>query len=201
MVMKTLLILQGAILISLSLTAQKTGGIKPTRDSMLRWHSVYSKSTNSSNRIFIVRHAEKQSGKDPLLTTEGNQRAGDLARRLKKENIEKIYVSEYKRTQHTADSLLLWYNIDTVQYIADTSCTDLFERITQHHDWNRRILIVSHSNIIPSIIYKLGITDFPQHNIPDAEFDNLYLITANKKGAVLKKMKYGKKSGKSATMQ
>ena len=201
MTMKTLLILPAAILFSLCIAAQKTGGIKPTRDSMLQWHSVYNKSTNSSNRIFIVRHAEKEAGKDPLLTTEGNQRAGDLARRLKKENIEKIYVSEFKRTQNTADSLLAWYNIDTVQYIADTSCTDLFERITQHHDWNRRILIVSHSNIIPFIIYKLGITDFPQHNIPDAEFDNLYLITANKKGAVLKKMKYGKRSGKSATMR
>lgn len=189
------------ILISIHALAQKTGGIKPTRDSMLRWHSVYNKSTNSSNRIFIVRHAEKEAGKDPLLTTEGNQRAGDLARKLKKENIEKIYVSEFKRTQHTADSLIAWYNIDTVQYKADTSCNDLFERITQHHDWNRRILIISHSNIIPALIYKLGISKFPQCNIPDDEFDNLYLITANKKGAVLKKMKYGKRSGISAKME
>lgn len=182
-------------------SAQKTGGIKPTKDSMLRWHSSYTKSISKSNRIYIVRHGEKQSGNDPLLTDEGNLRAGELARKLSKEHIQKIYVSEFKRTQHTADSLLLLYKIDTVQYKADTSCINLFESISKHKDWNKPILIISHSNIIPKIIYKLGITNFPQENIPDEQFDNLYLISADKKGAVLTKMKYGKSSGSSAKMQ
>jgi hypothetical protein len=49
-------------------------------------------------KIFIVRHAEKETGKDPLLTAAGNARAGDLMRVLQNEGIQKIYVSQYKRT-------------------------------------------------------------------------------------------------------
>ena len=152
-------------------------------------------------KIFIVRHAEKQSGSDPLLTEEGNARAGDLMRTLTKEKIQRIYVTQYKRTQHTADSLLLQLGVDTIQVIADTSCTDLFSAITKNNDWNKSILIITHSNIIQKIIYKLGITDFPQQNVPDTEFDNLYLVSVQNKKTVLKHSKYGKLSAASANMK
>ena len=41
-------------------------------------------------KIFIVRHAEKEAGKDPLLTAAGNARAGDLMRALQNEGIKKF---------------------------------------------------------------------------------------------------------------
>jgi broad specificity phosphatase PhoE len=151
--------------------------------------------------IFIVRHAEKQTGTDPLLTADGNTRAGDLMRALKKEKIKRIYVTQYKRTRHTADSLHLQLGIDTVQIIADTSCVELFAAITKNKDWNKPILIITHSNIIQKIICKLGITDFPQQNIPDNEFDNLYLVSVKNKKPVLKHTKYGKPSAASASMK
>ncbi|MEI9957485.1 MAG: histidine phosphatase family protein [Ferruginibacter sp.] len=47
----------------------------------------------------------KESGKDPVLTKEGNQRAGDLMRTLKDKHIKRIYVTQFKRTQMTGDSL------------------------------------------------------------------------------------------------
>jgi 2,3-bisphosphoglycerate-dependent phosphoglycerate mutase len=157
-------------------------------------------SLRKNSRIYIVRHAEKQTGKDPLLTEEGNNRAGDLLRELKNKKIKRMYVTEYKRTQHTADSLHLQMGIDTIQIIADTSCTALFSAITKNKDWNKPILVVTHSNIIQKIIYKLGITDFPQQNIPDNEFDNLYLVSVKNKKPELKHTKYGKPSATSATM-
>lgn len=156
---------------------------------------------NSNTKIYIVRHAEKQSGKDPLLTDEGNIRAGDLMRTLKNKKISRIYVTEYKRTQNTADSLRIQLAIDTVQVLADTSCISLFNAITKNHDWNKSILIINHSNIVPKIIYKLGVKTFSQENIPDAEFDNLYMVSFKKRKAVLKHSKYGKPSAASATMQ
>jgi broad specificity phosphatase PhoE len=150
--------------------------------------------------IYIVRHAEKLSGKDPLLSAEGNIRAGDLMRELKEKHISKIFVSEFKRTQSTADSLHLQLGIDTVHYTADTSCTDLFHIISKNNTRNKPILIISHSNIIQKIIYKLGIVDFPQQNIGDSEFDNLFIIRYKNKVPVLEQKKYGKASGASATM-
>lgn len=152
------------------------------------------------SNIYIVRHAEKQTGEDPLLTADGNIRAGDLMRILKKSKIKRIYVSEFKRTQHTADSLLLQAGIDTVQCMADTNCINLFAAIEKNKDWNKSILIISHSNIIQKIIFKLGITDFPLQNIPANEFDNLYLVKLKNKKPLLLQSKYGKPSAVSATM-
>jgi broad specificity phosphatase PhoE len=148
--------------------------------------------------IYIVRHAEKQSGKDPLLTEEGNIRAGDLMRELKNKHIYKIFVSEFKRTQNTADSLHLQLGIDTVHYIADTSCADLFNVISVKRVKNKPILIISHSNIIQKIIYKLGIINFPQQNFGDTEFDNLFIVRYKNNIPVLVQKKYGKALGPSA---
>jgi phosphohistidine phosphatase SixA len=153
------------------------------------------------SNIYIVRHAEKLSGDDPLLTEDGNKRAGDLMRQLKDKKISRIYVSEFKRTQNTGDSLRIQLGIDTVQINADTSCASLFAAITKHNDWNKSILIITHSNIIQKVIYKLGITEFPQENIPAAEFDNLYIVSLKNKKAVLKQLKYGKLSAASAEMK
>lgn len=152
-------------------------------------------------KVYIARHAEKLGGSDdPLLTDDGNKRAGDLMRQLKNKNISRIYVSEFKRTQNTGDSLRLQLGIDTVQINADTSCASLFAAIAQHNDWNKSVLVITHSNIIQKVIYKLGITDFPQENIPSNEFDNLYIVNIKNKKAVLKHLKYGKPSGASEMM-
>jgi broad specificity phosphatase PhoE len=155
---------------------------------------------SKKSKIYIVRHAEKLSGDDPLLTDDGNKRAGDLMRELKNKKINRIYVSEFKRTQNTADSLRLQLGIDTVQINADTSCANLFAAIKKNKDRNKPILIITHSNIIQKVIYKLGITDFPQKNIPSNEFDNLYIVSIKNKKAVLKHLKYGKPSGISEMM-
>jgi phosphohistidine phosphatase SixA len=152
-------------------------------------------------KIFIVRHAEKETGKDPLLTPAGNARAGDLMRVLQNEGIQKIYVSQYRRTQNTGDSLRLQLKIDTVHYAADTLCENLINAIMEHSDFGKTILIIGHSNTLPQIIRKLGVTDYPYGDIPDNEFDNLFVVTYKKEKAKLKKMKYGAKSGASAAMQ
>ena len=116
-------------------------------------------------KIFIVRHAEKGAGKDPVLTPAGNARAGGLMRALQNEGIQKIYVSQYKRTQMTGDSLRIQFKIDTVHYAADTLCDDLINSIMQHSDFGKTILIIAHSNTIPQIIRKFGVTDYPYGDV------------------------------------
>jgi phosphohistidine phosphatase SixA len=152
-------------------------------------------------KIFIVRHAEKETGKDPLLTAAGNARAGDLMRILQNEGVQKIYVSQFRRTQNTADSMRIQLKIDTVHYAADTLCDDLVNTIMEHSDFGKTILIIAHSNTIPQIIRKLGVTDYPYGDIADNDYDNLFVITYKKKKAKLMVMKYGTKSGTSAAKQ
>src|SRR5690242_18739697 len=100
-------------------------------------------------KIYLVRHAEKGAGQDPLLTVEGNKRSGDLMRVLKNRGIKHIYVTEFRRTQSTADSLRIQSGIDTVHYLADTSCVDLIKKLKKNNDLNKPILIIGHSNTIP----------------------------------------------------
>ena len=164
-------------------------------------NSTYAQLEPGVTKIFIVRHAEKEAGNNPLLTAAGNARAGDLMRRLQEEGIQKIYVSQYKRTQNTGDSLRLQLEIDTVHYAADTICDNLINAIMEHGDFGKTILIVGHSNTIPQIIRKFGVTDYPYGDIPDNGFDNLFLVTYKKEKAKVKVMKYGAKSAASVGMQ
>lgn len=151
--------------------------------------------------MYLVRHAEKGPGEDPLLSDAGNKRAGDLVKTLKNEKICHIYVTEYKRTQNTGDSVRLQLSIDTVHYLSDTSCTDLINKLIANKDVNNPILIIGHSNTISQIIRKLGLPDYPKDNIPANEFDNLFLLTFKNAQASLKSMKYGAASKNSATIQ
>ena len=155
----------------------------------------------AETKIYIVRHTEKEAGNNPVLTAAGNKRAGDLMRSLQNEGIQKIYVSQYRRTQNTADSLRLQLKIDTVHYAADTLCDNLINSIMEHGDFGKTILIIAHSNTIPQIIRKFGVKDHPYGDLPDNEFDNLFVVTYKKEKAKLKVMKYGAKSGTSAAMQ
>lgn len=162
---------------------------------------VQAQQAPGETKIYIVRHAEKEVGKDPLLTSDGNKRAGDLMRTLQDKGIEKIYVSQFRRTQNTGDSLRLQSNIDTVHYLADTLCDNLVNNIMSHSDFGKSILVIGHSNTIPQIIRKFGVADYPYGDIPDQEYDNLFLITYRKGKARLQRMKYGAASGASAAMQ
>lgn len=164
-------------------------------------NKIIAQQENAVSKVFIVRHAEKEPGKDPALTPAGIIRAGDLLRALKDEGVQKIYVSQYRRTQMTADSMRIQLGIDTVQYAADTLCDNLVNTIMEHRDFGKTILIVAHSNTIPHIIRKLGVTDFPRGDLPDAEFDNLFLITYKKEKAKLKQTKYGTPAAASAPMK
>ncbi len=155
----------------------------------------------AKTKIYLVRHAEKESGNDPVLTENGKKRAGDLMRKLKDKNIQHIYVTQYKRTQMTGDSLRIQLGIDTVHYKADTTGEDIFNKIIAKADGRKTILIIGHSNTILRIIKKFGISNFTPVDIPDTEFDNLYLITYIRKKAAIKAMKYGAASAVSPAMQ
>jgi broad specificity phosphatase PhoE len=145
-----------------------------------------------TGKIYIVRHAEKATVPvdDPVLTTAGYKRAGDLMRKLRYECIRRSYVTQLRRTQLTADSLRIRLMIDTVHYHHD-NYDGLLQSIRLHGDAGRTILIIAHSNTIPKIIRKLGVLNYPQADILEWQFDNLYLVTFPGGVAKVTKTKYG----------
>ena len=151
-------------------------------------------------QVYLVRHGEKEAGDDPLLTAEGYKRAGDLARTLQSKKLARVYVTDYKRTRQTGDSVSLQQGIPVITYLADTSCADLVQKIIENKDTNNPILIIGHSNTIPLVIRKLGMVSYPADYIPAQEFDNLFLLTYKGGKPSLRKSKYGVPSGASAPM-
>ncbi len=147
----------------------------------------YAQDLYKNGIIYIVRHAEKLKGKDPVLSPEGERRSGDLLQRLRNHPPQLIYVSQYKRSVMTADSLRIQMNIDTVHYMAEETGDSLLNKIGTN---KRCILIIAHSNTIPAILKKL----MPAVDIiiTDEMYDDLFIIRYKKGRPMFKRKKYGK---------
>ncbi|HRD58230.1 MAG TPA: phosphoglycerate mutase family protein [Ferruginibacter sp.] len=157
--------------------------------------TIYAQQVYTGKRtLYIVRHAEKDTGTNPAISTAGKQRAGDLYRSLKNKKIDLIMASQYRRTGMTADSIRLYQGIDSIQYKADESGDDFLKTLLQRAGKAKNILVVGHSNTLPAIIRKAGVTTFSIKELPETEFDNLFMVIQKKGKAKLKQKKYGKPS-------
>ena len=154
--------------------------------------------SSCTTTYYIVRHAEKEiiaGESDPDLTAAGAQRAQDLWTFLQHKGIDSVFVTQYKRTQQTAQptatgtgNSLIEMNAGNVNSIVNTLKT---------MPRNKQILVVGHSNTTPQIVD--GLMEAPQGIvINDAtEFDNLFIVRIkhqNPKKRSLQKLKYGEPS-------
>ena len=142
--------------------------------------------------FYIVRHAEKDTGNNPAISAAGKQRAGDLYSVLKNKNITLIMATQYRRTGMTADSLRIYNKIDSIQYAADATGDKLLEAVQTRTGDAKNILIVGHSNTLPAIIRKLGVSSYTIKELPETQFDDLFVVTIKKGKATLQQLKYGK---------
>lgn len=147
---------------------------------------------NPVTTIMLVRHAEKAGGQNPPLTDEGKRRAGVLAYMLKDSGLDAIYVTEYLRTQQTADSVRLLLGISPVE-IPRNDVDELVNHLKNDHP-GETVLVVGHSTSVPEILQALGINSPP--TIAETEFDNLFLVHRHKFGHItLTHLRYGKYLG------
>lgn len=148
--------------------------------------------TSCSSTLYVVRHAEKVTTvKDnPPLTPEGEQRAKDLAILLQSKKLKAIYSTDTKRTIGTAQPTALQKDKSVVLYKHDT----VVKTLQTIGGLKGNTLIVGHSNTIIPILEKMGIVP-DKKNVPDWEYDNLFIVKykLNKsKQFIIKKVKYSK---------
>lgn len=127
--------------------------------------------------VFLVRHAEKMTGPDPILTSDGADRAFDLANVLSDAKIERIHTSDYKRTHLTAGPLAKRLGVTVELYdprdlpaIAATLKAD-----------GGRHLVVGHSNTTGELTELLG-GDGGAAIVEATEYDRLYVVTIGADG-------------------
>jgi broad specificity phosphatase PhoE len=161
---------------------------------MLAIAIAYWRSTTTTT-VVLIRHAEKQVGAiaDAPLTPQGEVRAARLAQMLGDSltfgRIQRIYVTDTRRTQQTAATLAQRLKLEPEIIAADTDAGELAARVLQENRGGRA-LVVGHSNTVPQILRAL--TDLP--DIPpmaDEEFDTLYVVTVPSIGrASVLRLKY-----------
>lgn len=128
---------------------------------------------NNISTYYFIRHAEKVKSEspDPILHTDGKQRATKWAEIFNSISFDAIYSTDYNRTRNTAlptaqnkeINLSLYHpmNIDIDEFLLETI--------------GKTILIVGHSNTIPAFVNKIIEKD-KYHTIEEETYGNLYIV-------------------------
>jgi broad specificity phosphatase PhoE len=144
--------------------------------------------------IFLVRHAERAPstgpsrgmlGDDPPLSPAGEQRAKRLGDVLEASGVKVIFTSEYKRTRQTAAPLAQKLKLTPVM----SAAKDPDPLVAQVKKAQGAVLVVGHSNTLPDLMKKLGVTETV--TIGENDWDNLFVVVRNASGqATLVRLKY-----------
>ena len=146
-------------------------------------------SAAAQQTVFVVRHAERADttaggsptmATDPDLSEAGRARAQSLATALKDAKITAIFVTPYKRTQQTAEPLAKALGLQVVA-IDPKDAAGLIEKAKAA---SGNVLIVGHSNTVPDILTRLGVTDAPK--LADDEYDNLFVVVRGEKTSLVR---------------
>lgn len=143
--------------------------------------SIKPKGFEDASTIVLVRHAEKaDDGTDnPGLTDEGIARAERVAELVRPMNIAEVFMTAKKRTIFTAKPLAM-----AGQYPVSTYNTDQYDRVVEKIFGKRagkNVIIYGHSNTTPELI-NLITGDTNLSNIPEDEYDNMYIVQSKGKG-------------------
>ncbi len=144
----------------------------------------------TAQTVVVIRHAERADTatgtggsmmtNDPDLSDLGKARAQSLATALKDAGITAIYVTEFKRTQQTAEPLAKALGIPAT-VVSAKDMPGLIEKVKVA---SGNTLIVGHSNTVPQILKHLGVVD--EVKLGDADYDNLFVVTRGEKPAFVR---------------
>lgn len=147
--------------------------------------------TWAQTTIYLVRHAEKEKGRNPDLTPEGKARAEALQKLLAKEKIAAVYSTKTKRTMQTGELVAKAQNLTIQNY--DYRDMQLLKKLLDQHT-GKTVLVVGHSNTVPFLLNHL-VKEDRYKNMNESVYDNLVKIHLNAKGKLsIKHVKFGSTS-------
>ena len=125
---------------------------------------------------------------DALLSPAGEQRARQLSDVLRDAKIQRIYVTEVRRTEQTAEPIAVRLHLKPM-VIAKGDIDALVSRLRKS-GVNETVLVVGHADTVPLIIERLGGGSVPA--IRDDEYDRMTVLFLAPGGkAQLVTLRYG----------
>jgi broad specificity phosphatase PhoE len=138
---------------------------------------------SAQDAVFVVRHAERlDDTKDSPLSVEGRARAAHLADLLRDARITAIFVTQFQRTQQTAQPLADRLKLTPQQTLAGENRA-LIEKIRAAGP-HARVLVVGHGDTVPDILKALGCEDAV--TLAKDEYDNLFVVVGGDRPIALR---------------
>jgi 2,3-bisphosphoglycerate-dependent phosphoglycerate mutase len=130
--------------------------------------------------IFLVRHAEKQEGDDPLLTEEGEARALRLANFVGPTWPEHLFSTPFRRNRATLSPLMQGLQRAPEIYQPE-ELEQLARQLKSNQYRGSRVVVCGHTNTVPQLANLLtGTTNFA--DIPEEDYSRIYLVVLYPKG-------------------
>jgi len=146
---------------------------------------------SAQRTIILVRHAEKlDHSEDPPLSAEGRARAGALANLLRSAGVTTIFTSEYRRTQATAEPIARQLKL-TPQTVPARQVDALVAKLHAAPP-DAVVLVVGHSNTLPTILARLGWKG--TLDLEDRDYDDVFVVTPGGSEPTVVRLKYGRKT-------
>jgi broad specificity phosphatase PhoE len=155
--------------------------------------------SSCGNTFYVVRHAEKAAvpagasqmmASDPPLSEAGQARAVALREELKVNKIRYIYSTNFKRTLSTAQPLSESMSVLTITYSSRRDSMDAFIQQLKAIK-KQNVLIVGHSNTVDDIANKLSGSTVVPADLPETQYDNLFIIKRKGSRYIFSRKKYG----------
>ena len=142
---------------------------------------------NSPKTIYIVRHAEKQlEGKDPELAYVGGVRAKKLAQILENQAIKRVLSTDFIRTRNTGQPTAAAAGVTLEIY--DPKNQEALVSDLRASEGN--VLVVGHSNTVSQLANAFIDEGEKFADLTDLEYDFIYVVTLDKKGAKVERKTY-----------
>jgi broad specificity phosphatase PhoE len=139
--------------------------------------------------LYIVRHAEKDTApsKDPALSKAGLERADILRDFMKTRKIDIVYSTSTQRATQTAKPTADFFHLPIKNY-TPTPDSLFYKRLATR---KKNILIVAHSNTVDDLVNTFSGARLVPHDLPETQYDNLFIIRKKGSKATLTQLKYG----------
>lgn len=131
---------------------------------------------------YVVRHAEKMDGDDPLLTAKGLRRAAHIAAMLDGTPIARVYSTMTHRTIMTATVTAAAKGVAIEPFSTD----DLATFAEQLKEQEGVFLIVAHSSSTPDLASLLSGVNIPK--LDESDYEQMFKVTITDGEPVLEKM-------------
>ncbi len=142
--------------------------------------------------VFLVRHAEKQPAeagaappKDPSLSDLGRRRAEALVGALEGVALGAVFATEFNRTRETVEPAAKAHGL-VVETVRADDLVGLLWRVRMQV--GRTVLVAGHSNTVPEIAARLGVTE--KLTLGDADYGDLFVIETRGSSATLDRRRF-----------